>query len=75
MWCGPCAFGETSVDYTELTVALGLMLVIEGLLYALFPDVMRRAMAQMLAMPVGQIRMAALFSVALGVGLVWLVKA
>lgn len=62
------------MNYTELTVALGLMLVIEGLLYALFPDVMRRAMAQLLAMPVNQIRMAALLSVALGVGLVWLVK-
>lgn len=58
----------------QLGMAFGLVLVIEGLLYALFPDFMRRAMAQMLALPEAQIRTAALVSVALGVGIVWLVR-
>lgn len=62
------------MNYMDLGVAFGLVLVIEGLLYALFPNVMRRAMAQLLAMPEGQIRIAALLSVALGVGVVWLVR-
>jgi len=62
------------MDLSELGVALGLVLVIEGLLYALFPDFMRRAMAQMLALAAGQIRMAALLSIALGVAIVWLVR-
>lgn len=62
------------MDFTELGVALGLVLVIEGLLYALFPDFMRRSMAQMLTLASGQIRMAALVSIALGVAMVWLFR-
>ena len=60
------------MDFKDLAAAFGLMLVIEGLLYALFPDFMRRVMAQMLALPPAQIRSAALVSVALGVFVVWL---
>lgn len=62
------------MDYTNLGTAFGLVLVIEGMLYALFPDYMRRVMAQMLALPPMQVRAAALVSVALGVGIVWLSK-
>lgn len=62
------------MDYTNLGAAFGLVLVIEGMLYALFPDYMRRVMAQMLALPPMQVRAAALVSVALGVGVVWLSK-
>lgn len=62
------------MDYANLGAAFGLVLVIEGLLYALFPNYMRRVMAQMLALPPMQIRAAALMSVALGVGIVWLSK-
>ena len=60
------------MDFTDLGTAFGLMLVIEGLLYALFPDFMRRVLAQMLSLPSTQVRAAALMSVALGVGVVWL---
>lgn len=62
------------MPWMELGTAVGLMLVIEGLLYALFPDAMRRALAQMLVMPTTQVRFAALVSVAIGVGVVWLVR-
>jgi len=62
------------MDYANLGTAFGLVLVIEGMLYALFPDYMRRVMAQMLALPPMQVRAAALMSVALGVGVVWLSK-
>lgn len=62
------------MDYANLGTAFGLVLVIEGMLYALFPDYMRRVMAQMLALPPMQVRAAALVSVALGVGVVWLSK-
>lgn len=62
------------MDYANLGAAFGLVLVIEGLLYALFPNYMRRVMAQMLALPPMQVRAAALMSVALGVGIVWLSK-
>ena len=58
----------------DLVVAFGLMLVIEGMLYALFPAFMRRAVAQVLAMADGQIRGAALGTALLGLVLVWLVR-
>jgi len=58
----------------DLVVAFGLMLVIEGVLYALFPAFMRRAVAQVLAMADGQIRGAALVTAFIGLGLVWLVR-
>ena len=35
----------------DLITALGLVLVIEGALYALFPDGMQRMMKQVLEMP------------------------
>lgn len=60
------------MDFKDLLSAFGLMLVIEGLLYALFPDFMRRVMAQMLALPPTQVRSAALVSVVVGVFVVWL---
>lgn len=40
----------------DLLTALALVLVIEGCLWALFPDGMRRAMAQALAMPAATLR-------------------
>ena len=62
------------MPWSDLGTALGLMLVIEGLLYALFPDAMRRALAQLLIMPVQQVRIAALVSIAIGVAVVWFVR-
>jgi uncharacterized protein YjeT (DUF2065 family) len=41
---------------SELLTALGLMFVLEGALYALFPDYMKRMMFMLLALPVQQIR-------------------
>ena len=58
----------------DLIVAFGLMLVIEGVLYALFPAFMRRAMAQVLAMADGQIRGVALGTAFIGLVIVWLVR-
>ena len=58
----------------DLIAALGLMLVIEGVLYAAFPDFMRRAMAQVLALADEQIRGAALGTACLGLLLVWFVR-
>ncbi len=58
----------------ELLTALCLVLVIEGLLYALFPDAMRRAMAQVLALPASTLRTAGLAAASLGVALLWLLR-
>ena len=59
---------------TDLWTALALALAIEGAAYALFPDGMRRMMAQVLAQPTGTLRAAGLAAMALGVGAVWLIR-
>lgn len=59
----------------DLAVALGLVLVIEGVLYALFPEAMKRLMAQVLELPSPQIRGAGVLAAVLGLAIVWLVRA
>ena len=62
------------MDFSDLFAALGLALVLEGAAYALFPDAMRKMMAQVLALPVSNIRLTGLVAAILGIGLVWLVR-
>ena len=59
---------------SEFVVAIGLVFVIEGLLYAAFPNAMRRMFADVLAMPEQTLRTAGLFAVGVGVLIVWFVK-
>jgi uncharacterized protein len=58
----------------DLWVALGLILAIEGALYALFPAGMRRVVAEVLQQPDERLRRFGLLAAALGVGIVWLVR-
>lgn len=51
---------------TTLITALGLVLVIEGLLYAVFPDGVRRMMAIALTQPVGRLRAFGLLAAIIG---------
>lgn len=60
---------------TDFLTALALALVIEGVLYALFPAAMRRAVARVLTLPETQVRLTGLAAAALGVGAVWLLRA
>lgn len=60
---------------SDLLVALGLVLAIEGALYALAPGAMRDMMAKMITTPIDTLRYGGLAAVAIGVGLVWLVRA
>jgi uncharacterized protein len=57
---------------SHLLTALALVLVVEGVLYALAPSVMKGLMAQMQNMPDDQLRFAGLVVTALGVIGVWL---
>ena len=59
---------------SEIGVAIALVLVIEGVLYALFPNAMQRMLEQVMALPPQALRSAGLFSAILGVALVWLLK-
>lgn len=62
------------MSMADLLTAVGLILVIEGSLYALFPDGMKRVMAQVLAMPSGSLRTVGVVAVALGAALVWWIR-
>jgi uncharacterized protein YjeT (DUF2065 family) len=56
---------------TALLAALGLAIVLEGLLYAAFPEQMKRALAAILEQPASTIRAAGLACAAAGLVLLW----
>lgn len=59
---------------SELIVALGLVFVIEGLLYAAFPNAMRKMVIDLVKMPEQTLRNCGMAAVAIGVFIVWMVK-
>jgi uncharacterized protein len=59
---------------TDLATALALVLVLEGALWALFPDAMKRAAALALSMADNRLRTGGLVAATLGVALVWLLR-
>jgi hypothetical protein len=58
----------------DFLCALGLVLVIEGVLYVLFPEPMKRMMVRVSTQPSSLLRAAGLAATALGVVIVWLVR-
>lgn len=59
---------------TDFLTALALVLVIEGVLYALFPSAMRRLIVEALTMPENRLRAVGLVTAMAGVGFVWLLR-
>ncbi len=58
----------------ELLLALCLAMVLEGMVYALFPNGMRRMLKAFLETPEGTIRLTGLAVAAIGLGLIWLIR-
>lgn len=58
----------------DLVAAAGLALAIEGALYALFPEAMKRFLERALGRDAAGLRRAGVAATALGVRLVWLVR-
>jgi uncharacterized protein YjeT (DUF2065 family) len=58
----------------QFIVAIGLVLVIEGLLFAAFPRAAKRLAASALASPEMTLRIAGIVSAVLGSVLIWLVR-
>lgn len=58
----------------EILSALGLFLALEGALYAGLPATARSMAAQVSQMSDSELRRGGLIALALGVGLVWLVR-
>jgi uncharacterized protein len=59
---------------TDFLAAIGLALVIEGLVYGVFPALAKRMASEVLSMPEQALRIAGLASITIGVALVWLVR-
>jgi uncharacterized protein len=58
----------------QFGMALGLVLVIEGLLYALVPGHLKRMLVAMQDISDDRLRAGGVISVALGVAIVWLMR-
>jgi uncharacterized protein YjeT (DUF2065 family) len=59
---------------TDFLAALGLVFVIEGLVFAAFPDMAKRAMAHVMHTPDGSLRLVGLISALLGLALIWIIR-
>ncbi len=59
---------------SDFVVALGLVFALEGLLFAAFPAVAKRAMAHVTETPDNTLRVIGIASAAIGVLVVWLVR-
>jgi len=58
----------------ELIVAVGLLFVIEGLLYTVFPSQMKKMMQQMQNISTSNLRTGGLFFALIGFIIVWIIK-
>jgi uncharacterized protein len=59
---------------TDFLAALGLVFVIEGLIFAAFPEAAKRAMTSVLQTPDLSLRLIGIGSAIVGLVMVWLVR-
>tara|TARA_B110000881_G_C18339306_1_gene395681 strand:+ start:219 stop:404 length:186 start_codon:yes stop_codon:yes gene_type:complete len=58
----------------ELIIAIGLLLFIEGMLYALFPDKMKNMLKIIEKLPINQLRISGLAFALIGFIIIWYFK-
>ena len=58
----------------ELIIAFGLLLFIEGILYALFPSKMKNMLKSIEKFELTQLRIGGLIFALIGFGIIWYVK-
>ena len=63
-----------SIAFADFLIGVGILFVIEGLLFAAIPDFMRRAMKSALATPDNMLRAIGIGSAVVGLILIWLVR-
>ncbi|HZB38226.1 MAG TPA: DUF2065 domain-containing protein [Beijerinckiaceae bacterium] len=59
---------------TDLIAALGLALAVEGLLFAAFPEAVKRAMIEAAQAPGDRMRLVGILSAVIGVVIVWVAR-
>tara|TARA_Y100000588_G_C13751748_1_gene710044 strand:+ start:117 stop:311 length:195 start_codon:yes stop_codon:yes gene_type:complete len=60
--------------WPALITAIGLVFVIEGAVYSLFPEGMKRMMTRAITLPISRLRSVGLLMALFGVLIVWLVR-
>jgi uncharacterized protein YjeT (DUF2065 family) len=58
----------------DFLAAMGLVLVVEGVVYGGFPNLAKKLAGEVLSLPENALRIAGLAAIVLGVGIVWLVR-
>ena len=58
----------------ELFSAVALAIALEGIVYALFPDRMKRVMSAAIEQPTANLRFVGLLAAMLGVAVLWLIR-
>jgi uncharacterized protein YjeT (DUF2065 family) len=58
----------------EIGLAFGLILALEGALYALFPNGMKKMMLLVMAQPSENLRLTGLGTAIVGVGIIWFMR-
>ncbi len=59
---------------SDFIVAIGLVLAIEGLIFAAFPGAAKRLAANALETPDGSLRIAGVISAVIGVAIIWAIR-
>jgi uncharacterized protein YjeT (DUF2065 family) len=59
---------------TDLIAALGLALAVEGLLFAAFPEAVKRAMIEAAQAPGDRMRLVGILSAVIGVVIMWVAR-
>ncbi len=67
--------GQLGVWLSFALVGVGLILVAEGLIYALFPEGMKKTLTRMLDVPASALRTGGLVAMVIGFALLWALKA
>lgn len=63
-----------SIAFADFLVGVGILFVLEGILFAAIPAWMRRAMKSALASPDNRLRIVGLGSAVFGLLLIWVVR-
>ncbi len=63
------------MTFVSLLQGVAVVLALEGLLYAVAPGAMRRALRSLAEAPEQRLRIGGLVAAMLGIGLAWLLKA
>ena len=58
----------------ELIIAIGLLLILEGLLYAIFPSQMKNMLNQIKDFPISKLRSGGLVFAIIGFIIIWFLK-